>query len=409
MQNSITQKQKALFAILAILIVPISGLAIDIYAPSLPNVAHSFNVSKSLAQLTITTYMIGLGVMQLFAGSISDSFGRRKPFLIASIIFLIATLTIPHVYTIHQLLALRFIQGVAVAVTVVPIRSIIPDLFEGKELYKWMNYMVMAWSTGPIIAPMIGGYLQHFFGWKSNFYFLFLYTVITGLIFYLYVPETSKHRHTFHIIDILKRYKIILTHPDYITTVLMNGLLYSIIIVFTIIGPFLIQVDMNYTAIEFGKMALLVGLFWFLGTMTNRFLIAIPNQKKFLVCLVSMLLVAIEMLIAASYYEMNVYVLLIPLLLMGWLGGIIFPNNIAKAVSLFPTMTGSANALSAGLIFITTSITSSLATYLKSTTLVPLSLTYIGMIIVCLFIFAVNTLWHSHQTLQHTQNNEPLE
>ncbi len=81
-------------------------------------------------------------------------------------------------------------------------RSVIPDLFEGRELYKWMNYMVMAWSMGPIIAPAIGGYLQHYFGWKSNFYFLATYTILTGLLVYFYLPETSKHRHSFQFLNI---------------------------------------------------------------------------------------------------------------------------------------------------------------------------------------------------------------
>src|SRR5579872_1919392 len=155
------------FALLAILVIPISGLAVDIYAPSLPTVSHYFNVDKSLAQLSITSYMVGIGLMQLFAGIISDSFGRRKPFIFATLIFIIATLIIPISQSIYQLIFLRLIQGIAVALTIVPMRSVIPDLFEGKALYKWMNYMVMAWSMGPIIAPAIGGYLQHYFGWKS--------------------------------------------------------------------------------------------------------------------------------------------------------------------------------------------------------------------------------------------------
>lgn len=383
---NINQKHKIFFAILAILIVPISGLSIDIYAPSLPSVAHYFNVDKSLVQLTITSYMLGLGIMQLFAGTISDSFGRRKPFLIASCIFLLSTLVIPHVTNIHQLLFLRFIQGVAVAITVVPMRSIIPDLFEKQELYKWMNYMVMAWSIGPIIAPAIGGYFQHYFGWKSNFYFLFFYALITALLVYFYVPETSKHRHVFQVSDIFKRYKTIMTNADYLKALFMNGFLYSMIILFTVTGPFLIQIEMHYTAIAFGKMALVVGLCWFLGTMTNRFLLAFSNRKKSLACLVAMLIIAILMLISAMYFKMDIYVLLIPIICMAWLGGIVFPNNFAKAVSLFPTMSASSNALFAGFIYIIVGITSSVSIYLRSSSLIPFALAYLGLIVLCLLI-----------------------
>lgn len=379
-------KHKAFFALLSILVVPLSGLAIDIYAPSLPNVSHYFNVDKSLTQLTITFYMIGLSIMQLFAGIISDSFGRKKPFLIASTIFFIATLAIPHVHSIYQLLFLRFIQGATLAATVVPMRSIVPDLFEGRELYKWMNYMVMAWSIGPILAPAIGGYLQQYFGWKSNFYFLALYTLLMSLIVYFYLPETSQHRHAFYICDVFKRYKRILSNKTYLSALLMNGSLYSLIIIFTVAGPFLIQTQMHYTAIQFGNMALLLGVAWFLGTMTNKFLIDVDFAIKSKICLISMLIIAVIMLAGTQFLQLNIILLLIPAFLISWLGGIIFPNNSAKAMTLFPTMTGSANALFGGIIFLITAITSSFATYLKSTSLVPFSLAYISLISVCLVI-----------------------
>ena len=124
------QQNRYLLAILALFVTPISGLAIDIYVPSLPAVGHYFGVSAALVQLSITVYMIGLGVMQLFAGGISDSFGRRKPFLYSMFAFIIATLLIPHAHTINQLLLLRLLQGILIAIVVVPIRSVISDLFD---------------------------------------------------------------------------------------------------------------------------------------------------------------------------------------------------------------------------------------------------------------------------------------
>lgn len=377
------------FALLAIFVLPISGLSVDIYAPSLPTVSHYFNVDKSLAQLSITSYMAGLGIMQLFAGIISDSFGRRKPFLLASVIFILATLIIPFSHSIYQLIFLRLIQGIAVALTVVPMRSVIPDLFEGKELYKWINYMVMVWSIGPIIAPAIGGYLQHYFGWKSNFYFLATYTILSGIMVYSFLPETSKHRHSFQITEILKRYIIILSNREYVLAVLTNGLLYSCLITFTIVGPFIVQSVMHYNAIIFGYIALSVGLFWFIGTMINRFLIHINLRRKTKLCLSVMFIVSIINFIASLYIDMNIYSLVIPTLLISVLGGIIFPNNFARAVSLFPTMSGSANALFGGFIFIMTGITSALSTYLKSTHLTSLAIAYMGLIVMCMLIATI--------------------
>ncbi len=378
--------KSAFFALLAILVLPISGLAVDIYAPSLPTISQYFKVDKALAQLSITSYMAGIGCMQLFAGGISDSFGRRKPFLFANLIFILATLIIPFSHDIHQLIFLRLIQGVAVGLTVVPMRSVIPDLFEGSALNKWMNYMVMVWSLGPIVAPIIGGYLQHYTGWKSNFYFLAIYTILTGLLIYFYLPETSKFRHPFRISEILKRYVMILSNKEYLFALITNGLLYSILITFTIVGPFIVQSVMHYSAVIFGYVALFMGLSWFTGTMINRFLIHIDLKLKTNICLGLMFLIAIINLVSTFYTDMNLYSVIIPVSFISLLGGIIFPNNFARAVSLFPTMTGSANALFGGFIFILTGTTSAFATYLKSTHLTPLAAAYVVLIVLCILI-----------------------
>ncbi len=78
----ISESQRYWYAAIALFIVPLSGLSIDIFVPSLPVISHYFGATKSLAQLSITMYMLGMGVMQLFSGSISDSFGLKKPFLL---------------------------------------------------------------------------------------------------------------------------------------------------------------------------------------------------------------------------------------------------------------------------------------------------------------------------------------
>jgi MFS transporter, DHA1 family, multidrug resistance protein len=386
------QYNKYFTAVLALLIVPISGLSIDIYVPSLPAVAHYFNVDKGLVQLTITTYMVGMGFMQLLAGPISDTFGRKIPYSISMLIYITATLGVPFSSDIYQLLFLRFIQGAAVAVMVVPIRSVITDIFQDRELYKMINYMTMAWSIGPIVAPAIGGYLQHYFGWQTNFYFLAAYSIILFSLTLIYMPETSLHRHPMHLAKIITRYRLILLRWDYAKGVLTNGLLYSIIILFAVVGPFLIQKVLHYSAIEFGRFSLLMGLAWFLGTMTNRFLLHVSYEVKAKFCLLGMLAIAIIMTLLGIAMPLTIYNIVIPLFMLLWLGGIIFPNNFARSIMLFPESTGSANALIGSFVFLIPGLVSGLGTFLKSNSAFPLAITYVGIIALCLLIYWVDLL-----------------
>lgn len=382
-----TLNNKYLISAIVLFILPLSGICIDIYVPSLPNVSDYFNASKSLTQLTITTYMIGMGLTQLFAGSISDSFGRKKPFIVAMIIFMLATFLVSFANNIHQLLILRFIQGCAIALTVVPMRSVIMDLFEGREFLKMMTYMVMAWSIGPIVAPAIGGYLQFYFGWKSCFYFLSVYSIIAFILVAVFLPETSIHRHRFHLGEILNRYRQILFHWSFASGLIIDGLLYSFIILFGIVMPFLLQDVLHYSAIQFGHITLFMGLAWFLGSMTNRLLIDIPLDKKIKICLCIIFITTLMMFLGSLLYPLNVYNMTVPVFISLWVGGIVFPTYFARCVSFFPKISGSANAAFGSLVFIVSGLSSVIGTGLKSNTEAPLAATYLGIVIICFVIF----------------------
>lgn len=393
--SPISSEQKPLsvnrhfLAFLCLLIIPLTGLCVDIYIPSLPAVTTYFHTTPASTQLSITVYMLGLGIMQLFAGPIADSFGRRKPYLFAMTAYILATLMIPHVTSIYQLLALRVVQGMLVALVVVPLRSVGSDLFEGKEYYTLVNYMTLAWSIGPIVAPAIGGYLQHYFGWQSNFYFLAIYSMISLLLNYLFLIDTSRYHHAFHLSKIISNYKIILLNPIFISALLLNGLLYSSEIIFSIVGPFLIQNTLHYSAIQFGHIGLLLGVAWFTGSILNRLTINASLTAKSKICLWLILAVVGLAAFIDLFITMNIYIIIIPTLIMLVLAGTIFPTNFARAVSQFPEISGSANALFGGFTFIIVALTTALATLLKSSSEIPLMLSYIFITILCLIVFYV--------------------
>lgn len=387
--NEITLANKYLFALIALLAIPLSGLSIDVYVPSLPAISQYFKVDKSLVQLSITAYMVGLGLMQLISGGISDSYGRKKPFLIALFLYILATLSITFTENIYQLLVLRFFQGLTMAILMVPIRSVIPDLFEGQALQKMMNYMVMAWSMGPIVAPAIGGYLQHFFGWHANFYFLAFYSCLVFILVAIYLPETSQHRHPFRMVQIIKRYGDMICHLEFLSGLLINCALYSLIILFAVVGPFLIQNVLHYSVIQFGHVALLTGLAWFLGAMTNRLLINMDLHFKTKYCLFIMFIVVLATVFMSIFLTMTLFIIVIPILLLLYLGGILFPNYFARGIHLFPKNSGSANALFGSVLFLIAGLISGVGSLLKSNNQLPLALAYLVLISFCLMVYFI--------------------
>ena len=326
---------------------------------------------------------------KLVGGSVCDSVGRRTPFIWAAFFFFIFSLLIPHAESIYQLQILRLLQGIAVGFVNVPGRAIIADVYQGKEFYKMMNTMTIVWALGPIIAPVIGGYLQHYIGWQASFYFLAIYGFLIFVLCFL-LPETIKEKRPFNLKKMSKQYYQILVHWHYFLGLICMGSLYLLLILFGLVAPFLIQNVLHYTPIQFGHMALYTSLSWFLGSTTNRFLIHIDISKKVYFNLFLMLLTTTVMLLFALKESISVYDIIIPTAILFYFGGMIFPNYFARNIEFFQHAAASANALmGAGIVLIVT-LGSALGTLLKSHSQVPLTLAYMTIVLICLLSCFLN-------------------
>lgn len=380
-------KNKFFIAFIAYIIIPISGLAVDIYTPSLPAMSHYFHVDHAFAQWSVTAYLLGLGFIQLIAGAISDSFGRRLPTLAALATFTLLSLTTLFVHSINLIILLRFFQGAAVAITIVPLRAIFSDLFEGKEYVKMISYMTIVWAMGPIIAPAIGGYLQHYFNWQANFIFLTVYGLVTFTLFYYFVEETSRHRHDFSLCSILKRSLTIMKSVPFCEGILINGLVYSIILIFSTMAPFILQNTLHFTAEQYGKMALLAGLSWLTGTLINRATLHIDMMKKIRWALHGIVVMAIGFLLLTITCKLSAITFLIPSLAILFMGAIVFPNYFARSIGLFPKISGSASALYGCAISTIAGIASGLASLASTHSALPFAMIISALMFSALIVF----------------------
>ena len=161
-------KNRRINTILAFALLPMTGFATDIYLPSLPSMAAEMHVSVAAIQLSIVLFMVSAGVSQLFVGSLLDSFGRRKPVLVALAVFAAASFLIGAFHSIYMVYAMRVVQGVMVAFIAVGKRAYFMDTYSGEELKNYTSLFSIVWAVAPIVAPFLGGYLQSSFGWSSN-------------------------------------------------------------------------------------------------------------------------------------------------------------------------------------------------------------------------------------------------
>ena len=151
---------------------------VDLYLPSLPQLASFFETSASMTQLTLTTAMIGLAVGQLLLGPLSDKFGRKKPLIISLVIYIISTVLIVFSSNIEMMIVLRVIQGLSSAGSVVISRAVATDLYRGREMTRFFGLLMTINGLAPSISPILGSLLLEYISWKGVFVFLALIGVI---------------------------------------------------------------------------------------------------------------------------------------------------------------------------------------------------------------------------------------
>lgn len=164
--------------------------SIDTYLPAFPNIEATLHASAIEVQQTLTAFMFSFGVMMLWHGALSDSFGRRNIILAGLAVFSIASLGCAAVHSVEYLWAFRILQGISAGAGVVIGRALIRDLYEGPQAARLLSLVTMIFSIAPAIAPILGGWIVKLLDWRSIFLFLFAYSSLLLWYCYLRLPET---------------------------------------------------------------------------------------------------------------------------------------------------------------------------------------------------------------------------
>lgn len=161
-----------------------------VYTPALPDIAHYLNVSESMAEYTLSIYLLGLAIGTLFWGRLSDRIGRRPCLLMGILIFVFGCLGCFLSCSIELLMISRFIQAFGGSTGSVLGQSIGRDAFKGPERGKVFSLVGSAISFAPAVGPVLGGVMDEMFGWSSIFLLLTGCGLFVFFLNYKYLPET---------------------------------------------------------------------------------------------------------------------------------------------------------------------------------------------------------------------------
>ena len=200
----------AIFALL-----PIST---DLYLPALPAIRAAFADSGSQVQLTLSAFILGFGVAHLFTGPLSDRYGRRPLLLSGLGIYVLASLGCAFASDVTMLIIFRVLQGIGACSGSVMSRAIIRDLYEPRRGAYVFSLIASAFTIVPMFAPLIGGLLTVWFGWRANFLCLLAFSGLLLAATWYLLGETNRHRDptATHLARLVGNYGRILRNPVFL-------------------------------------------------------------------------------------------------------------------------------------------------------------------------------------------------
>ncbi|TMH32241.1 MAG: multidrug effflux MFS transporter [Betaproteobacteria bacterium] len=213
--------------------------SIDTYLPAFTGIAQSVGATPVQMQQTLSAYLFGFAVMNLFHGALSDSFGRRPVVLWGVALFTLASAGCALSQNIGALVFFRAVQGMSAGAGIVVSRAVIRDMFPPADAQRVMSQVTIYFGVAPAVAPMVGGFLFVNVGWHSIFWFLTVVGVVLWTANYRLLPETlhATHMQGFNVRNLLRGYWEMGSSPRFLMLALASGIPFNGMFLYVLSAP----------------------------------------------------------------------------------------------------------------------------------------------------------------------------
>jgi len=338
--------RSAAYLALLICLSSFGPLTMSIYTPVMPLIGMDLGAGADAVKFTLTTYMLGFAVGQLFYGPLSDRFGRRPIALMGVAFFTLTTFGCAFAPSIAGLIGLRILQGLGAASGAVLGRALLRDAYEAKEMPLVMSWIALAMNVSPAIAPSIGGFLGQQFGWRATFWFVGGFSTLLFLALILLLGETNRFRSSkVDVGSLLRGSGEMLRNPRFLGYVLTLGFAFAINFGMLAGTPFILQDKLGFSPREFGLIVLLSVSGFTAGNFANNRLVGRVQPVSILRIAGWFHVVALVVMAALSLAGLQTWWAIIgPHMVLSFGSGMIGPNASAGAVSLYPRLAGTASS-----------------------------------------------------------------
>ncbi|MFB4869184.1 Bcr/CflA family multidrug efflux MFS transporter [Enterobacter chengduensis] len=322
-------------------------LSIDMYLPALPVISAQFGVPAGSAQMTLSTYILGFALGQLFYGPMADSLGRKPVILGGTLVFAAAAVACALAQSIDQLIVMRFFHGLAAAAASVVINALMRDIYPKEEFSRMMSFVMLVTTIAPLVASMAGGAVLAWFSWHVIFWILALAALLASAMIFFFIDETLpvERRQKFHIRTTMGNFASLFRHKRVLSYMLASGFSFAGMFSFLSAGPF-VYIELNHVSPQhFGYYFALNIVFLFIMTIINsRFVRRVGALNMFRAGLWIQFVMAIW-LVASAFLGVGFWALVVGVAAFVGCVSMVSSNAMAVILDEFPHMAGTASSL----------------------------------------------------------------
>ena len=324
--------------------------SIDTYLPAFTGIATAIGATPVEMQQTLSAYLFGFAIMNLFHGALSDSFGRRPVVLWGLALFTLASIGCAMSQNIGALVFFRAVQGMSAGAGIVVSRAVIRDMFPPADAQRVMSQVTIYFGVAPAVAPMVGGFLFVHAGWHSIFWFLTAVGVILWIANFKLLPETLhlSQRQPFNVRNLMRGYSEMGGSARFMLLALASGIPFNGMFLYVLSAPVFLGDHLRLAPGEFFwffliTIAGIMGGAFFSGRLAGKIKPHHQIRHGFLI----MLIVSIVNLALNLLFTPEVWWALVPLGIYAFGWALMVPVVTLMVLDLIPERRGMASSFQA--------------------------------------------------------------